>query len=288
MELLQLRYFVALAESENLTKTANALYISPSSLSLTISKLEREIGVKLFDRVGRKLKLNDNGQDFLVHLRAVLSELDFTVSRLQQKNSLSFLTESPNMWLSFLSTFAETHPDIRVNSRVARKKSILRDMLLGEYDFWLSGEKFSDPSGAFDSFSLAVPALFLAVSEDNPLAKRDVVTFADLTGEKFLFPFPNTSLGESYLNICAENNFEPDIVEHCSFLVRLKKVSDGEGISFADESIKESDLFKHIVFIPLEGTFPLPTRHVYWRSDRKLSKAAQEFLHALEHYYQEI
>ena len=86
MELLQLRYFVALAESENLTKTANALYISPSSLSLTISKLEREVGVKLFDRVGRKLRLNDNGQEFLRHLRSVLTELDSAVSQLQQKN----------------------------------------------------------------------------------------------------------------------------------------------------------------------------------------------------------
>lgn len=288
MELLQLRYFVALADSENLTKTANALYISPSSLSLTISKLEREIGVKLFDRVGRKLKLNDSGQEFLVHLRAVLSELDLTVSRLQQKNTLSFLTEAPNMWLSFLSSFAESHPDIRVNSRVARKKSILRDMLLGEGDFWLSGEAFSDPSGAFDGFSLATPALFLAVPEESELAARDSVTFADLKGEKFLFPFPNTSLYKSYLNICNENDLEPNIVEHCSGLARLEKVAAGEGVSFVDESIKESDLFKHIAFLSLSGTFPLPTRHVYWRSDRKLSQTAQEFLHALECYYQEV
>ncbi len=288
MELLQLRYFVALAESENLTKTANALYISPSSLSLTISKLEREIGVKLFDRVGRKLRLNENGQDFLAHLRSVLSELDLTVSRLQQKNSLSFLTESPNMWLSFLSSFAETHPNIRVNSRVARKKSILRDMMLGEYDLWLAGEEFSDPSGLLEGFSLTAPALFLAVPEASPLAQRSAVTFADLQNEKFIFPYPNTSLCESFLNICSENSLEPNIVGHSSFLTRLEKVADGEGISFVDESVKESDLFKRIAFLPLLGSFPLPTRHVYWRSDRKLSKAAQEFLAALSHYYQEM
>ena len=61
MELLQLRYFLALAEKQNLTKTADQLLISPSSLSLTISKLEKELGVQLFTRSGRKIRLNSCG-----------------------------------------------------------------------------------------------------------------------------------------------------------------------------------------------------------------------------------
>jgi len=288
MELLQLRYFVALAESENLTKTANALYISPSSLSLTISKLEREIGVKLFDRVGRKLRLNENGQDFLSHLRSVLSELDLTVSRLQQKNSLSFLTESPNVWLSFLSSFAETHPNIRVNSRVAHKKSIVRDMMLGDYDFWLSASEFPGATEFFEMRPLPVPALYLAVQENSALAKKASVTFDELESEKFFFPFPNTLLSRIYLEVCSENNFEPNIVGHCSFLDRLEKIAAGEGVSFVDESVRDSDLFKRIAFLPLPCPHLRLSRRVYWRKDRKLSKAAQEFLAALEHYYQEM
>lgn len=288
MELLQLRYFVALAESENLTKTANALYISPSSLSLTISKLEREVGVKLFDRVGRKLRLNDNGQEFLRHLRSVLTELDSAVSQLQQKNSLSFLTESPNAWLSFLSSFAASHPDIHVNSRVARKKTIARDMMLGEYDFWLSAGEMLGAQDVFDSFSLTIPALYLAVPEGSPLAQTGFTSFADLKGENFLFPYPSSALYHTYTTLCTENDFEPNIVQHCSFLARLELVAEGKGICFVDESVKESDLFKRIVFLPLPCRLPRLTRHVYWRRDRKLSKSAQVFLDSLSSYYREM
>ncbi len=288
MELLQLRYFAALAESENLTKTASDLYISPSSLSLTISKLEKELGVKLFDRVGRKLQLNQSGKDFLAHLRTVLSELDFAVSKIQQKNTLSVLTEAPSMWVSILSAFAESHPNARVNNRVARRKNIVRDMMLGEYDFWLSVGEFQDAAELFHSHVLSVPALYLAVPHTNPLAARSSATFEDLKGEKFIFPFPNYPLYETYLNVCTENGLEPNIVAHCSFLRRMELVSAGEGISIVDESVRESDLFKRIVFLSLSGTHTLPSRYIYWRKDRKLNETAQEFLETVSHYYQDM
>jgi len=65
MKLLQLYYFRALAEKEHLYRTATELYISPSALSTTISRLEKELGVQLFDRVGRNIRLNDNGKKIL-------------------------------------------------------------------------------------------------------------------------------------------------------------------------------------------------------------------------------
>ena len=62
MELLQLYYFKVLAEREHLTRTAESLMIAAPSLSATISRLENELGVKLFDRVGRNIRLNENGR----------------------------------------------------------------------------------------------------------------------------------------------------------------------------------------------------------------------------------
>ena len=81
MELLRLRYFVALAETENLTQTASDLHISPSSLSLTITKLEKELGTPLFDRTGRKLQLNETGRELYSRLRNLLTDLDFALNK---------------------------------------------------------------------------------------------------------------------------------------------------------------------------------------------------------------
>ena len=62
MKLQQLHYFKALAEREHLFQTATELYISPPALSTAISRLEEELGVPLFDRVGRNIRLSENGK----------------------------------------------------------------------------------------------------------------------------------------------------------------------------------------------------------------------------------
>lgn len=84
MELLQLRYFKAVAENENLTRTAAQLYISPSSLSATISRLEKELGAKLFDRQRNRLHLNASGSVFLEAVSQILCTLDSTVLEIRE------------------------------------------------------------------------------------------------------------------------------------------------------------------------------------------------------------
>ena len=68
MEFLQLRYFVELAKREHLTQVAEAMYVSPSAISSSISRLEEELGVKLFDRVGRNIKLSPYGKEYFFYV----------------------------------------------------------------------------------------------------------------------------------------------------------------------------------------------------------------------------
>ena len=65
--LMQLRYFQALAENGHLTKTAESLLISQTALSNMLAHLEDELGIKLFDRIGRSICLNAYGKAYLVH-----------------------------------------------------------------------------------------------------------------------------------------------------------------------------------------------------------------------------
>ena len=88
MELLQLRYFKAVAENESLTQTANKLFISPPSLSSTISRLEKELGTELFDRHGNRLHLNTRGYVFLECVNQILSSLDNTVAEVRDMEAL--------------------------------------------------------------------------------------------------------------------------------------------------------------------------------------------------------
>jgi len=76
MELHQLRYFVAVAESRSFSKGAAACDVAQPSLSQQIQKLEREVGRRLFDRLGRTVALTDAGRALLPRARRILAEVD--------------------------------------------------------------------------------------------------------------------------------------------------------------------------------------------------------------------
>ena len=76
MELLQLRYFKDCAELENFSKVARKNMVPQPSISKTISKLENELGAQLFDRVGRKIILNQNGKFFYDKISTALKNID--------------------------------------------------------------------------------------------------------------------------------------------------------------------------------------------------------------------
>lgn len=86
MELLQLQYFLTVARLEHVTEAARSLHVTQSSLSKTIQRLEEDLGVPLFDRTGRKLRLNEFGSRFLHRAERALFELE------QGKQELSDLS----------------------------------------------------------------------------------------------------------------------------------------------------------------------------------------------------
>ena len=103
MELLQLRYFQALAKEEHMSRTAEKLYISQPSLSLTIKKLEKELGVPLFDRTGRSIRLNAYGSLFLRHVDEVFSALERGGNELRKmyghyENQALIGIQTPYVW----------------------------------------------------------------------------------------------------------------------------------------------------------------------------------------------
>ena len=76
MDLLQLQYFCTIAQYENITRAAKALFVSQPNLSTSLSRLEDDLGVKLFERRRGKVSLTPNGQLFLSYAERVLSELN--------------------------------------------------------------------------------------------------------------------------------------------------------------------------------------------------------------------
>lgn len=84
MELTPLKYFIKLSETLSFTEAAKELFITQSTLSLSIKQLEEELGVQLFDRIGKRIYLTDEGAAFLTNVRKAVEEVDYGVQHLKE------------------------------------------------------------------------------------------------------------------------------------------------------------------------------------------------------------
>ena len=83
MELLQLQYFVVTAKEQNMTRAAELLHIAQPALSQSVKRLEEEMGVRLFDRIGKRIRLNDAGRELLRTAEPMLATLSTMPETLQ-------------------------------------------------------------------------------------------------------------------------------------------------------------------------------------------------------------
>ena len=138
MELTQLRYFQTAAYYQHISRAAEELNISQPALSTMISRLEKELGVPLFDHNGRSIILNQNGQRFLQRVNHILMEVENSKRELQDiadegDNSIS-LAVSSSQFLQGMHAFMYQHPNYKWNQRVAENKEIAALLNRGQID----------------------------------------------------------------------------------------------------------------------------------------------------------
>ena len=124
MEINQLRYFRTVAEEEHISRAAEKLNISQPALSTTIRRLENDLGVELFDHVGRTIKLNENGKILLERANRILMLIDDTENILQElarqeKKMISLAVTSPQ-FIEGVDMFIKEHPDFKWKLQVMK------------------------------------------------------------------------------------------------------------------------------------------------------------------------
>ena len=183
MNLYHLRYFVTLAHLEHYTKAAEILTITQPSLSHAISSLEKELGVKLFEKDGRNIVLTKCGQTFLTDIEQSLDKLDSSVKRLrlaglgEGRIDIGMLRTLSDTVPKYVKDFLDIHPSKNIqfyfHTSTNLTSDIIRDLKDRRYDIAFCSRMENEPS--IDFVPVDRQELVLIVPNGHPLADHDTI-----------------------------------------------------------------------------------------------------------------
>ena len=279
----QLQCFIASVEEKTFLDAAHSLYISQSSLSKQIMKLEQELGVMLWDRSRRKAGLTEAGNIFYQDALILLKQYSQARNRLDRFRTESQLTLSVGT-LPILTQYQLTpgfrdfqaaHPGIRLSLHEVEEPELMEGFEKGIYDLVIGREAMfygaNCQTQLIDGDQLAA-----VLDSSHPLAFRSSLCLEELKDEDFIFMNPYTSIYNLCVIRCREAGFSPRILRTARVESILSAVLIGEGISLlAGNSVR---IFKpeHIAVIPLTPKIPLPVvlaRH----KERPVTRAMELF-----------
>ena len=279
----QLQCFIASVEEKTFLDAAHSLYISQSSLSKQIMKLEQELGVMLWDRSRRKAGLTEAGNIFYQGALILLKQYSQARNRLDRFRTESQLTLSVGT-LPILTQYQLTpgfrdfqaaHPGIRLSLHEVEEPELMEGFEKGIYDLVIGREAMFYGANCQTQL-IAGDQLAAVLDSSHPLAFRSSLCLEELKDEDFIFMNPYTSIYNLCVIRCREAGFSPRILRTARVESILSAVLIGEGISLlAGNSVR---IFKpeHIAVIPLTPKIPLPVvlaRH----KERPVTRAMELF-----------
>ncbi|MEA4894828.1 MAG: LysR family transcriptional regulator [Oscillospiraceae bacterium] len=236
MDIRDLRYFCMTAEMEHVTRASEKLGVSQPFLTRVISNLEKEIGLSLFDNIGRKIRLNDNGETFFRHAKRILSDIDELNAEIgtmldRHNKSISVLCNMSSFSPEMIMAFRKKYPDYTISIEFATVKDIIGALVTGEADFaFCSPPLNDDPIKGLKTDLVLCERCSILLPPGHPLIGRDTVTFDDIKNEKLVTTSKGTALRINIEQTFKKYDFRPQIVcESNDMNLIIRSVKDGMG-----------------------------------------------------------
>jgi len=283
MELHQLRYFCAVAEASSFSRAAEQSHVSQPSLSQQIMKLEDELGARLFDRLGRSVRLTETGQTFLPRARAVLRELEAARGDVaEQKDSVGgavtigvIPTVGPYFLPQRLTWFSRKFPQVRLTVVEEITPVLLDQIRASKVDLAILALPIRGHE--FETFPLLTERLFAALPPGHKLAKRRALSLKDLRAQPFLLLRDGHCFRDTAVAACDRARLYPQIIfESGQFSSLLSMVGAGMGVSIVPEMA--IDKKSRCRFVHIEDPGAARTIGAVILRGRSLSRANHAFL----------
>ncbi|MFZ2301178.1 MAG: LysR substrate-binding domain-containing protein [Gallionella sp.] len=282
--LRQLHIFDKVATHLNYSRAAEELYLSQPAVSMQVKQLEENIGLPLFEQMGKKIFLTEAGRELFHYSRNIaqqLAEMEAVFDEMKGlekgKLTLSVVNTANYFTPRLLAEFCRRHPNINATLQVANRDAVLKQLADNSIDLAIMGQPPDGMDISAESF-MDNPLVVIA-APDHPLAKLKRIKLARLAQETFLSREPGSGTRNAMERVFAEHRIQPRIGMEMETNEAIKQaVQAGMGLGILSLHSIELELeTKRLAILNVEH-FPL-LRHWYvaHRSNKRLSGAASVF-----------
>ena len=283
MELRQLKYFITSADTLNFTEAARQCFITQSTLSQQIKQLETELGVQLFERIGKRVFLTETGRDFLPYARQTVADADYGVQRIKDIEDLKTgrLCIGTTFGLSALITdaiarFSEQYPEVHLEVMFLKQDELIEAVRERKVDFALTFEMM-EKDDLLTEQPVKTYHLCAIVSDQNPLAQQATVSLRQLADYNICTPARGMNARRMFDSLTNKKGIElQPKLEINEIHTLLHLVRTGRWVAILVDSIIHGE--EGLCAVPLrEAALPMPVVWLYPK-DMYIRKAMQKFM----------
>lgn len=242
MNIWQLQILTHLAELGTMNRVAEALFVSPATISQQLKDLEDDLELTLIEKQGRKVYLNQTGQELVERAQPVLSELETIENDFKTRQSeitgivriATFTSALNSILIPVIKKINQTFPSIECRIYEEEPDQSLLGLRSHKFDIVLSGyfaKKVTFPNSDIISTNIGEDKLLVVSSKDDK-SIFPIKHFSDLASKKWIIEPKNTYLSTHIIQMCRENLFDPDVVSEIHSYDAIKSLVKSQlGIS---------------------------------------------------------
>jgi LysR family hydrogen peroxide-inducible transcriptional activator len=292
MEIHQLEYFVAVAETGGFSRAAERCNVAQPSLSQQIMKLEKEIGYPLFDRLGRKVALTDVGRQLLPRVHVILDELQNIKVQIQAEIqegygtlTVGFIpTVAPFVLPRVIRRFSQDFPNATLEVHEGLTDELIQKIINAELDVGITSLPISNK--LIHTEELLSEPLLVASTQKYDVISRASIQVKELDSFPFIALSEVHCLGEQVQSFCYQQDLDLNIVCHTSQLTTVQNcVALGLGISLVPQALAISDRSDQIVYRSVSDAPPQRKIAAATHAKRHLSFLARQFIEIVKVEY---
>lgn len=293
LELRQLHYFIEVARREHVTEAAHNLHVAQSAVSRQIANLEAELGVELFIREGRNVRLTSVGKILLEHAEKAVGEIELAKEKIGEyldpergKIRVGFASSlAANPLPTVISAFRARYPNVGFQLKQGAYKQLIEAVAKGEIDLAFLGPvptQEKDVQGHIffaENFVALLPA-------KHPLANQPSIRLSQLWRDTFVVFPPGYILRKIVMDACAQVGLKPNVAFEGEDIDAIKGlVAAGLGVTLLPEVTLSDNVPHDTVKVPITEPNVTRTVGIIIPKNRELPPSEKLFYQFLKEFF---